>query len=129
MGTPKAKNTDAKVITRLKERVAVMTEENAQLRMSVLNIRQMYESVVGEKHMLNGQLGTANQILMAAVVSSKGQTMTVKAKHLANLDDYAGIDTKDQNGDLVLTALTVAEVAAMEESFEVYLEEDEEDEA
>lgn len=116
MSQPKAKATSM-VDVKLKKCIAKgekLQEENSQLRMSVLNIRQMYEGSIGEKNQLNAQLQNANQILMGVVVGARGKTITIKAKVLTQLGEYAGIDTKDVDGDLTLTALTVAEIEAMQ---------------
>lgn len=118
MSAPKAKNTDGKLIKKQKARIKELVEENGQLRMSVLNIRQMYEGMVGEKVMLRNQLQRANQILVAATVQARGKTITVKEKVLAGLEKYAGVDTKEVDGDLIITALTKADMEKMLEELD-----------
>ena len=120
MSAPKAKHTDmaTKRLKKAKEKIEQLTGEAAQLRMSILNIRQMYEGSIGEKTVLQNRLTNIEQLLTAAVVSSRGKTLTIKEKTFGTLTDFAGIDTKDVDGNLVLTALTVAEVEAMQDEID-----------
>ena len=84
-----------------------------------MNLRQMYEGVTGEKQGIQMQLANVQQLLTAVVVSSRGKKLTIKAKVLESLSDYAGIDTKaDDDGNLSIMALTIAEVAAMQEDID-----------
>ena len=108
----------SKKLKKAQAKVEQLTAEASQLRLSILNIRQMYEGCVGEKQQLTNQLGSANRLLVAAVAGSRGKSITVKAKVFETLDTFAGVDTKEADGDLVLTALTVAEVEAMQEEID-----------
>lgn len=118
MGTPKAKNTDGKLIKKQKKRIDELIAESQQLRMSILNIRQMYEGSIGEKTQLLNQLRSTNQILVSAVVGARGKTITVAAKVLDTIDKYAGIDTKSVDGNLILTAITMVEAEKMQEEID-----------
>ena len=105
-------------LRKAKKKIEELQGEAAQLRMSILNIRQMYEGSIGEKTVLQNRLTNIEQLLTAAVVSSRGKTLTIKEKTFGTLTDFAGIDTKDVDGNLVLTALTVAEVEAMQDEID-----------
>ena len=102
------------------EQIEKLKEENRLLSMSVLNIRQMYEGSIGEKQGLQFQLNNVQQLLTACVVSSnRAKKLVLKEKVLSSLGDYAGIDTKaDEDGNLTIMALTIAEVAAMQEDID-----------
>ena len=120
MSAPKAKGTtlvDTK-LRKAKKRIEELQAESTQLRMSVVNMRQMYDSSIGEKNQLQALLENTNQILVAAVAGSRGKTITIKKKVIDNIANFAGLDTKDADGDLVLTALTVAEVQAMQDEID-----------
>jgi uncharacterized protein YlxW (UPF0749 family) len=97
-----------------KAQVEELQAEAGQLRMSILNIRQMYEGSIGEKNQLQAQLQNANQLLVAAVVAGRGKKITIKKSVFEQLSDYAGVDTKEVDGDLVISALTVADIEAMQ---------------
>jgi uncharacterized protein YlxW (UPF0749 family) len=116
MSAPKAKHTDmaTKRWKKAKAQVEELQAEAGQLRMSVLNIRQMYEGSIGEKNALQAQLANANQLLVAAVVAGRGKKITIKKSVFEKLSDYAGVDTKEVDGDLVISALTVADIEAMQ---------------
>jgi uncharacterized protein YlxW (UPF0749 family) len=116
MSAPKAKHTDmaTKRWKKAKAQVEELQAEAGQLRMSVLNIRQMYEGSIGEKNALQAQLANANQLLVAAVVAGRGKKITIKKSVFEQLSDYAGVDTKEVDGDLVISALTVADIEAMQ---------------
>ena len=101
------------------EQIEKLKEENRLLSMSILNIRQMYEGSIGEKQGLQMQLNNVQQLLTACVVSARGKKLVIKEKVLSSLGDYAGIDTKaDEDGNLTIMALTIAEVAAMQEDID-----------
>ena len=121
MTTPKAKHTDrvTKKLKKAEERIEQLVAEGNQLSMSILNIRQMYEGCVGEKAGLSMQVTNVSHLLVGAALTGRGKSLTIKAKTLESLGDYAGVDTKAlENGDLVVTALTHEEIAAMREEIE-----------
>ncbi len=121
MSATKAKHTDmmSKRWKKAKAQVEDLEGQAAQLRMSILNIRQMYEGSIGEKTVLQNRLANVEQLLTAVVVNGRGKSVTLKEKTLKGLDQYAGIDTKAQDdGSLILTALTIAEVEAMQDEID-----------
>lgn len=95
-------------------RINELTAENSQLRMSVLNMRQMYEGAVQEKLQLQGQVGNLENMLTAAVVNGRGNSLRIKQKAIESVGDFAGLDSKVEDDDLILTALTVEEVEGMQ---------------
>ncbi len=97
-----------------KKRIQDLGQENSQLRMSVLNLRQMYEASVGEKQQLQATIANLQNMLTGAVVNGRGKSIRIKAKSLESLDQYAGLDSKVEDGDLILTALTVEQVEGMQ---------------
>ena len=101
-----------------KKRIQELMAENSQLRMSVLNMRQMYEGTTQEKMQLQSQLGNLQHMLTAAVSQGRGKSLRLKAKTLENVGDYAGLDTKVEDDDLILTALTVEQVEGMQADLE-----------
>ena len=106
------------------KRIQELQAENSQLRMSVLNMRQMYEGATQEKMQLQAQLGNLQTMLTATVSQSRGKTLRIKAKAIENVGDYAGLDTKVDDGDLILTALTVEQAEEMQADIEEATQED-----
>lgn len=120
MSAPKAKGTtmvDAK-LRKAKKKIEELEGQAAQLQMSIMNFRQMYEGSIGEKNVLQNRLANVEQLLTAAVVSSRGKTVTIKEKTFDTLSNFAGIDTQAVDGSLILTALTTEQVTAMQEDID-----------
>lgn len=92
---------DIKAHNRIKE----LSTENSQLRMSVLNLRQLYEGAVQEKMQLQGQAENAQRMLTAAVVNGRGKSLRIKKKAIETVHEYAGLQADEVGGDLVLTAV------------------------
>ena len=88
--------------------------ENSQLRMSVLNMRQMFEGATQEKLGLQSQVQNLQNMLTAAVVQGRGHSIKIKAKAIESVDQYAGLDSKVEDGDLILTALSAEQVEEMQ---------------
>jgi len=86
-------------------RINELTAENSQLRMSVLNMRQLYEGVVQEKVQLQAMLENAQRMLAAAVVNGRGKSIRIKKKAIETVHEYAGLQADEVDGDLVLTAV------------------------
>lgn len=118
MSAPRAKNTDSRQLHKRQVRIAELMEENKGLRLSIMNIRQMYEGSIGEKQSILLQLTNVQHLLVGAALTGRGNSITIKEKTLASLGEYAGVDTKDVDGDLVITALTLTEVEAMQADLE-----------
>lgn len=90
----------------------------SQSSMGLLNMRQMYEGAIQEKQQLQAQARNLETMLIAAVSQSRGKTLTLKKKSLENIQKFAGLDTKVEDGDLILSALTVEEVQALQEDLD-----------
>ena len=88
--------------------------ENSQLRMSVLNMRQMFEGATQEKLGLQSQVQNLQNMLTAAVVQGRGHSIKIKAKAIESVGNYAGLDSKVEDGDLILTALSAEQVEEMQ---------------
>ena len=95
-------------------RIKLLSEENSQLRMSVLNMRQMFEGATQEKLGLQSQVQNLQNMLTAAVVQGRGHSIKIKAKAIESVDQYAGLDSKVEDGDLILTALSAEQVEEMQ---------------
>ena len=102
-------------LIKAKKRIEELTANASELSMSVLNLRQMYEGATQEKLVLNQQLSNTQSMLTALVVQGRGKSVRIKAKSIENLDKYGGLDSKDEDGDLILTALTVEQVQEMQD--------------
>ena len=92
---------DHKAEARIKELVA----ENSQLRMSVLNLRQMFETTTQEKLQLQAAVDNAQMMLTAAVVNGRGKSIRIKKKAIETVHEYEGLQADEVDGDLVLTAV------------------------
>ena len=108
---------DAK-LRKAKKKIEELEGQAAQLQMSIMNFRQMYEGSIGEKNVLQNRLTNVEQLLTAAVVSSRGKTVTIKEKTFDTLSNFAGVDTQAVDGSLILTALTTEQVTAMQEDID-----------
>ena len=111
-------------LRKARERVEELTAQASQSAMSILNLRQMYEGAIQEKTILQSQLANLQGMLTALVSQGRGKSVTIKEKSLANVSRYAGIDTKAADGNLVLTALTVEAVQAMQEEIDAAVEDE-----
>jgi len=114
-------------LRKAQKKIVELSQQLQQAQMGVLNMRQMYEGVVGEKQSLQHQLQRANSLVLAAVVNARGKTLTIKEATFNKLGEFAGVDTKDDNGNLILTALTVADIEAMQEEIEQQMVEQEDE--
>ena len=102
-------------LEKTENKLASIREENQQLRMSVFNIRQMYEASIGEKQALQAQHQQMQTMLTGLLAQARGKTATIKAKTFALIQEgnFAGIDTKLSGEDLVLTIITQEQMEEM----------------
>lgn len=103
-----------KKLAKAQARIEELVAQGSQQAMSILNMRQMFEGVTQEKMVLQGQVQNLQNMLMGVVVQARGKHVTIKEKTFENIGKYAGIDTKLDDGDLVITALTVEQVEEMQ---------------
>jgi hypothetical protein len=113
-----------KKLKRVQEQVSGLQEQLRAAQFQVLNMRQMYEGAVQEKLGLQNQLQRTTTMLIGAVVQSRGKTLTLKEATLGKLNGYAGIDTQASDGNLVLRAISVEELQAMQEDIDEVADED-----
>ncbi len=124
MSKTKAKGTmmvDVK-LRKAQKRIEELTEQASQASMSVLNLRQMYEGAIQEKTVLTARLNNLSSMLTAVVSQGRGKFVRIKEKTLEDVSKYAGIDTKADDGDLILTVLTVEQVEEMQDEIDEELE-------
>ncbi len=105
-------------LIKAKKRIDELNAKLSESSMSILNLRQMFEGATQEKMMLTNQLQNAQSMLTALVAQGRGKSVRIKAKSIENINKYAGLDSKDDDGDLVLTALTVEQVQEMQGDLE-----------
>ncbi len=120
MSTPKAKKTtmaDVK-LRKAQDAVASLTEQLSQASMGILNMRQMYEGATQEKLVLQSQLQSTSNMLVGILHQTRGKSITLKKATFEKIRGYAGLDTKEDNGKLILTLVTVEEAEEMEEEID-----------
>jgi hypothetical protein len=114
----KPQTTDGKNLQKANALIKELQLQLSQTRMSVLNMRQMYEGAVQEKIAASQQHGAVSRMLTAAIIQNRGKKLTIKESTFDQLDKYAGIDTKVEGGDLQLFAVTKEEMAGMLQDIE-----------
>lgn len=113
-------------IDKMQNRIDQLTQTNSELSMSVMNMRQMYEGQVQEKQILSGQVASMQSMLTAVIFQARGKSVTIRAKTMEKLEDYAGISTNQEGDTVVLALLTAEELAEQQQEFDDAEEEDSE---
>lgn len=114
----KPQTMDGKKLRKAEVEIVQLRQQLAQASMGILNMRQMYEGAVQTKLGLEAQLQRTNQMLVAAVSQSRGGKLVIKEATFVKLDKYAGLDTKVDDGALILSVLTNEQVAEMQADIE-----------
>ena len=116
MSKPRAGHTDMVSVKLKKANVKLdkLTQENHDLRMSILNIRHMYEGAIGERDMMGGRVAAIESMLVAVVTNTDAKKVIISKATFENLDKYAGVDSVSVDDTLILTALTVEEVEQLQ---------------
>ena len=110
MSTPKAKTTtmvDVK-LRKAVARIEQLERDLSQASMGVLNMRQMYEGAVQEKMGLQSQLTSMHRMLTGMLIQTRGKKLTIKARTLERIGDYAGVHTDVDGDDLIVSLVTTA---------------------
>lgn len=107
-----------KKLKKANEKIKNLQEQLGAANFQVLNLRSMYEGVVGEKQAIINQAQRLNNMLMAAVVQARGKKIVLRAATLKKLEDYAGVDTQAVDDDLIIKAVTREALEAMQEEIE-----------
>ncbi len=100
------------------KRIEELSEKLSQASMGVLNMRQMYEGATQEKLGLQQQNQNLQNMLTAVVAQGRGKFIRIKAKTLEELVKYAGIDSKIDGEDVILTVLTAEQVQEMQDDID-----------
>ncbi len=100
------------------KRIKELAAENSELRMSILNMRQMYEGAIQEKMQFQGQANNLQQMLTAAVIGTRGKTLKISKKAIDSVGDYGGLDSMVVDDNLHLTALTYEQIEEMQADLE-----------
>ena len=100
------------------KKIEELTEKLSQASMGILNMRQMYEGATQEKLGLQGQVSNLQSMLTALVSQGRSKSVRIKAKSLEALVKYAGVDTKADGDDVILTVLTMEQVQEMQDDIE-----------
>ena len=100
------------------KRIEELTEKLSQASMGILNMRNMYEGATQEKLGLQSQVSNLQSMLTAVVAQGRGKRVRIKAKTLEELVRYAGIDSKVDGEDVILTVLTVEQIKEMQDDIE-----------
>lgn len=103
-----------KKLAKAQARIEELVAQGSQQALSILNMRQMFEGATQEKMILQGQVQNLENMLMGVIVQARGKRMVIREKTFEKISEYAGIDTKVEDGDLTLTALTVTQVEEMQ---------------
>lgn len=96
-------------------KVANLQEQVRAARMSLMNMRQMYEGVVQEKQALQQQLQQMTQIITGAAVQSRKNQLVLKKATFDKLAEFVGYEIEQDDGNLIITAVTQDDVEIEED--------------
>lgn len=113
-----------KKLEKAKQRITQLEQQVASARMSILNMRQMYEAAVQEKQGIRAQLERSTQIIVALAIQGRGNKAVLKEKTFAKLSEFQGYDQTVDGGDLVITAISAGDYEDMKANLEEETEDD-----
>lgn len=118
----KAKSTtvEGKKLSKALQKIGNLEEQLRASQFQVLNLRNMYEGAVVEKQAIQNQLSRLSQMLVGAVIQARGKKLTLRESTIAKIADYAGVDTAEDDGNLVIFAVSKEQFAEMQEDIEAY---------
>jgi hypothetical protein len=113
-------------LRKAEKRLAEVGQQLQATNISLMNMRQMYEGAITEKNALKNRMVRAEMLVTAFAAQARGGQARLKAKTLEGLNDYAGFDLTDDDGDLLVTPISLDDVEAMEAETDLAEAEDDE---